>query len=333
MVERLLISFLTLASSGVFAANTASAAPQDDEKCVFPGDCLRHSYFGTNIGWGKCQNRSAWKERYIHATPDERARMRKERGKPMGERIFDAYHLTDAQKKKGYRIREQFFAEQRRGMGEQFEEARGLRAQKMERIGEHVHLAKQVRNGVPGAAEAWANLPSSRDDPVLGTLDERLKEIYRDHPIDWSDLADRIEDELPQEQAKRGRQRLAERFPLSISSRHGEKLVGHGHSTDGGTSDIDRWEAYVQEFTARHQLTEGQSNAAASILVDVRAQDAKLTRAMRDEVARFQRKADEDSAHRRREVYQFDVDDLLDGFKTRLDSLLTTAQKQMSTTP
>ena len=333
MIGRLFISLLIVPSSGVFVAYADSAASQDKERCVLPGDCLRHGYAGTSIGWGKCTSRSAWKQRYIHATPDERARMWKERGKPMGKIIFDAYDLTDAQKETCNRIREQSIKEWRREMGEQFEEARGLRARSGERILELVRVGREVRNGEAGAAEAWKKLTSDREELVNSGIRERLQEINRDHPIDWSDLADRIENVLPQEQAKRGRQRLAERFPFTISSRHGEKLGTDKPTTGGGASDIDRWGAYVRKFTARHQLTQGQSSAAASILGEVRARDVQLTRTMRDEVAHYQARADEESAQRRREVFQFDVDDLFEGFKARLDGLLTTAQKQTATTP
>ena len=333
MVERLLISLLTLASSGVFAAHTVSAAPRDDDECVFPGECLRHSYVGINIGWGKCQNRSAWKERYIHGTPDERARMWKERGKPMSERIFDAYDLTNAQRTSCNHIREQAFKEWRLEMGEQFEESRGLRRRSVERMRELVRVGGEVTNGEPGAAEAWKKLTSARERLVDRGIEERRQEIKREHPFDWSDVADRIEDILPQEQAIRGRQRLAERFPFTISSRHSEKLGADKPTTGDRASDIDRWGAYVREFTARHQLTQGQSSAAASILGEVRAQDARLTHAMRDEVAHYQARANEESARRRREVFQFDIDDLFEGFKARLDGLLTTAQKQTATTP
>ena len=333
MIERLFILLLAVPLSNVFVSYSVSAAPQDKERCVLPGDCLRHGYAGTSIGWGKCTSRSAWKERYMHATRDERKRMWEQRGKPMGEIIFDAYELTDAQRTSCDQIREQSIKEWRRGMGEQFEEARGLRARSIERIGERLRVGRDLRDGEDGAAEAWTKLTSAGEKLEDRRILERRQEIKREHPIDWSALADRIEDILPQEQAIRGRQRLADRFPLTISSRHGQEVAGDTSSADDGTTDVDRWEAYVRKFTARYQLTAGQANAAASILVDVRARDARLTRAMREEVALFQTNADEESARRRREVHQFEVDDLLDGFKMRLDSLLTTAQQQTSTTP
>lgn len=269
----------------------------------------------------------------MHATQDERRRMWKQRGKSMAERIFDAYDLTDAQRTSCDHIHEQFNKEWRQGAGEQFEEARGLRAQSIERIGERLRVGRDLRDGEDGAAEAWTKLTSAGEKLEDRRILERRQEIKREHPIDWSDLADRIEDILPHEQAIRGRQRLADRLPLTISSRHGQEVAGDTSSADDGTNDVDRWEAYVRKFTARYQLTDGQANAAVSILVDVRAQDARLTRAMREEVALFQTNADEESARRRREVHQFEVDDLLDGFKTRLDSLLTTVQQQTSTTP
>lgn len=333
IVNRLLISLLSLASCGILAAYSVSATPPDGDNCVFPDDCLRHHYSGINTGWGSCECRSAWKAQYIHGTRDKRLQMMAERRKPMAERILGAYRLMEAQKEKCNGIREEFWAARRRNMGnQQVQEARALRAEIVERIREHVHALKQAQEGVPGAVEAFAKLPRVQDDAELQSLERRLDEIYLDHPIDWSDLADRVEDALPHEQAKRGRERLAERFPYSVSGTHGEKLGFGKPTTDADAGDIDRWEAYVRAFTTRYQLTPGQSNAAKSILKEVRAQVAKLTHTMRDEVARYQAGGHQEEARRRREVLQFELHDLFEVFKVRLDGLLTTAQQQASTT-
>ncbi len=332
MVERLLISLLTVASSGVLVAHSVSAGPQDDKKCIFPGDCLRHGFYRPNI-WGTCESRSAWRERYLSATPEQRSQMWDERGKPMDRRIFDAYDLTEGQREVCDRIRERTIAEWRRGMGEQFEEGRGLRAQLLERIGERVDMSREVIKGNASAAEMMKKQRSHREGAVERGIRERLEQINRKHPIDWSDLADRIEDALPPEQAKRGRQRLSEKFPYTISSVHGGKLGADEPATDGRASDIDRWGVYFREFTARYELADGQSNAAESILEEVRERGAQLTKNMRDDVARYQKSADEESPRHRLDVFQLDIDDLLEEFRTRLDALLTTAQKQATTTP
>lgn len=332
MVHHLLISMLALPSFCILAAYSVSAAPPDVDKCVYPDDCLRHHYSGINSGWGSCECRSAWKAQYIHGTRDKRLQMRAERRKPMAEKILGAYRLTEAQKEKCNGIREEFWAARRRNMGNpQVEKVRALRAAAVERVREHFHALTQVQDGAPGAAEALSKLPRVEDDLELQSLERRLDEFYLDHPIDWSDFADRIEDALPQEQAKRGRERLGERFPYSVSSTHGEKLGTGKTKTGVDAGDMDRWGAYIRAFTARYQLTPGQSNAARSILEEVRARGAKLTHTMRDEVARFQAGGHQEEARHRREVLQFDLDDLFEGFNARLDALLTTAQRQQST--
>ncbi|MCH8149474.1 MAG: hypothetical protein IH987_16075 [Planctomycetes bacterium] len=332
MVHRLLISILTLASCGILAAYSVSAAPPDVDKCVFPDDCLRHRDSGINISWGVCECRSAWKARYIHSKGDEHLRMWRERRMPLADRILDAYRLTEAQKETCNAIRDEVWADWGRRMGkQQFDEIVGLQEDAFDRLREHLDVIRRASDGAPGAAEARAKLPRVRDDPELQRLKQRSDEIYEDHPIDWSDLADRIEDALPKEQAKRGRERLAERFPYSVSGTHGEKLGSGKAKTGAAAGDMDRWGAYVRAFTTRYQLTPAQSNAAKSILEEVRAQAGKLTRAMGDEVARYQAGGHQEEARRRREVLQFDLDDLFDGFQTRLDALLTTSQQQQST--
>ena len=253
---------------------------------------------------------------------------------PLADKILDAYRLTKTQKEKCNAIRDEFWADWGRQMGkQQFDEVVGLHDDAFDRLREHLDVLVAAMDGAPGAEEARAKLPRVDDDPELQNLEERLKEIQQDHPIDWSDLADRIEDALPKEQARRGRERLGERFPYSVSRTHGEKLGAAETKTGADAGDMDRWEAYVRTFTARYQLTPGQSNAARSILEEVRAQAAKLTHTMGDEVARYEAGGHLEEARRRREILQFDLDDLFEGFKTRLDALLTTSQQQQSTTP
>lgn len=328
---RLLISLLTLASCGLLAADSVSAATPRGDKCEFPEDCLRHNGVEISINWGSCECRSAWKKRYIRGTQDKRQRMWAERRMPIADRILDAYRLTESQKEPCNAIREQFWADRRRRLGKQAEETRALGAEAAERFGAYIHAVKQVQEGASGAEDALAKHPRPQDDPVLQDLKQRLDEIHQIHPIDWSDLADRIEDVLPQEQAKRGRKRLGEKFPYTISSTHGEKL-GTGEPTAGGDEgDFNRWEAYVRAFTARYQLTQGQSNSVESVLREVRARAVQLAHTMRDDVARYRAGGHQQEARRRREVFQLDLDDLFEVFKARLDGQLTTAQQQQST--
>lgn len=303
---------------------------------MFPGDCLRHTVFGVSGIWGTCKSNSAWRERFVHTTPDERDRMWKERGKPMGVRILDAYRLSEGQRKKCDRIREAFWAERQREAGsELLDEGRTLRAQVRKRAREYAEMGRQVQTGVPGAAEAWAKLAPMQDDPQIRSMNDRLKEIRTVHPIDWSDLADRVENALPPEQAKRGRERLAERFPFSVSKRHGESLITGTAGKDAAALDaradaaaLDRWQAYVTAFTKRYQPTHAQADATASVLQEVRTRAAQLAHTMQDEVARYQADGLEEEARRRREAYQLDLDDLFDGFKSRLYDILTSAQQQ-----
>jgi len=332
MVNRLLVSVLTLASSCILAAYSVSAAPSDVDKCTFPDNCLRHRFSEINISWGVCECRSAWKERYIHSKGDVHLRMWRERRMPIADKILDAYRLTETQKEKCNAIRDEFWADWGRRMGkQQFDEIVGVQEEQIERIREHFYVTQQAMDRAPGAAETFAKLPHVRDDPELQRLKQRSDEIFEEHPLDWSDLADRIEDALPKEQAKRGRERLGERFPYTVSGTHGEKLGSGRTKTGSDARDMDRWGAYVRAFTTRYELTSGQSDAARSILEEVRAQAAKLTRTMDAEVARYQSGGHQEEARRRREVLQFDLDDLFESFQTRLDALLTTSQQQQST--
>ncbi len=333
MSKRWLCALVAMASSGVLATHSVSEAPRDDEKCMFPDDCLRHTSAGINIGWGKCEGRSAWRERYVTSTRDERLRMRRARRTSMRQKILDAYGLTEAQRETCDRICAEFSANWRRGMGEQFDEVRALRRQQIDRLREYADATREFQRGAPGASEALKQFPGVRDDPKLRIPREREQQIKRAHPYDWSGLADRIEDALPKEQAKLGRERLGARFPFTISRRHGEKLAAESTGTEFDAREIDRWGAYVRQFTDRYELTEGQANAVASILREVRTQDAQLTLRMGDEAERDEARGHQEAARRRREAFQLDLDDLFENFKARLDGLLTTVQRRTSAKP
>lgn len=330
---------LAIAMSGTIAFGVSSASAQHNEECIFPGDCLRHTVFGISGVWGKCESSSAWRERFVHATPDERDRMWKERGKPMGARILDAYRLSGSQRKKCDEISEAFWVDRRREVeSEMLDEGRKLRAQVRERARVYAETGHAAQDGVPGAAKAWEALPPIKDDPQLRGMMKKLDAMREAHPIDWSDLADRIEDALPPEQAQRGRERLAERYPFTISKQHGEKLENRetanvGAGAGAGVADVDRWQMYVAVFTNRYRLTRAQSDATASVLQEVRTRADQLFHGMQDEVARYEADGLQAEASRRREVYQLDLDDLFEGFTSRLHSLLTSAQQQNPNAP
>jgi len=339
--SRIAIVF-TVAASCALACFTPTLAQDDNstpkvsEPCLFPKDCMRHRSTGrTNIGWGKCESSSGWRERYIHTTRDEAVRMWDERGKPFNTRIFDAYELTEEQRKSCDAVREDCFASWRRDMGDRYGEYRALSVQMLDRVREHFNAVRDAQEGDPSAME---RLPNFHDDPVMQDLDSRLDELKRDFPLDWGELADKIEDVLPPEQAKRGRARLAGRFPFTISSAHGLKLSlkasapsTANNMTDGTTNGaakstaddvannpIDRWRAYVRAFKKRYELAPGQLTAVASILKEIREQHARLATAMANDVKHLEANENAESALRRHEVFQFGVEDLFEVFKTRL---------------
>jgi len=300
-----------------------------EKPCKYPGDCLRHDGSRINETWGTCVSRSAWKQKFIHATPEERKRMRAERMTPMDDRILNAYRLDEDQRAQCDQVRQAFWEEHRQEMGKKtFNRAGGLRGSLAERLREHLDAGKRMRNGEAPPSK----LPPVHSDPVLEGLRDELDDIDRQYPTDWSELADRIEDVLPAEQARAGRQRLAEQFPFDISARHGEKFEANKADSAAGTP-LDRWEAYLARFVRRYDLTAAQLDAADSILAEVRARAADLDQSMRADVERNERAELEDEAHARKVVYTFDVADLFETYQDRLQALLTSAQREQPEQP
>ncbi|NOT02767.1 MAG: hypothetical protein HOP29_19360 [Phycisphaerales bacterium] len=338
MPKRRVAIYQMLAWSGSFALNATMADPPRAETCLYPDDCFRHGPAVTIVTVGTCESRSAFRERYIHhASTDERVQMWNDRKRLMTDRILDAYDLTESQRAACGRVRDKYFADRRRQMGEHFDEISDLRSKKIDRIGEYVDAVRHARAGAP---EAWAKLPGSENDPVLQDLDQRLQRFKELYPSNWGEFADRIEDILPPEQARSGRERLAEQFPFTISSTHGARMGTDESKTDDDTTadslvddrDLDAWGAYLRRWTERYAPTPGQLTAATSILQEVRTQSDQLGGALFDGNGQDGSTKDEaaEVTQRRREVRQLELDDLFGRLRTRLDALLTTEQKQIS---
>jgi hypothetical protein len=322
--------------SSPFALRAALADPPRADECLYPDDCFRHGPLVTIVTAGRCESRSAFRERYVHhASTDERVQMWNDRKRLMTDRILDAYDLTESQHAACGRVVDEYSADRRRRMGKHFDEISDLRSKKIDRIAEYVDAVRQARAGAP---QAWAKLPGSENDPVLQDLNERLQRFDELYPRDWGEFADRIEDILLPEQARRGRERLAEQFPFTISSTHGAKLrsTGSGTGDDANATpqsndeDLDTWSAYLRRWIDRYGPTPGQLTAATSILEEVRARGAQLTQAVYDGTGNDPTTPEEELGQRRREVLQLELDDLFEQFRTRLDALLTTEQRQNS---
>lgn len=334
MTTHVLVAVLASAWASPFACQADLLDSPPTDGCLYPTDCFRHGPGVTVTTVGKCESRSKFRERYIHrANAEERMRMWKDRSRLMTDKILDAYEITDAQRVACVQVVDEYIANRRRVMANHLDEIRGLHRATIDRIREYVDAAGHARDGAP---DAWNRMPGADDDPVLQELGERLQRLREMYPNDWGEFADRVEDVLPPEQARRGRERLAEQFPFALASSHGAKLASNGSETGNDSSvlpqakdkDLDTWSGYLRQWTERYAPTPGQLTAAASVLMEVRARSVQLDSAVFGESAPDRTTGDQELTQRRREVLQLELDDLFEQFRTRLDALLTTAQRE-----
>jgi len=319
----MMITTIMTVASLVFLAGPVQQPDGGREECLFPGDCLRHAFGRISaLGFGKCASRSAWRERYAHTTYDERVRMWKTRHQTMDDRIMRAYRLDDPQKLIVREVFADYYAARRESMGDKFAEMVKLRRQIGERLMENFEKYKGEKQEDPAA-----KLILPQNDPVFLGIDERLREIDKEHPLVWTVILDKIDKVLPKKQAERGRERLAEQYPLGFAPDGSQKITIGKPANRGREASLDRWRAHYKKFVVRHELAAGQASAAKSILDEVSERAARMTRTMKDEIARYQ--ADDDAKRGKliTEAFQFDLDDLFDEFTVRLDAILTTSQR------
>ncbi len=318
-----MITTIMTVASLVFLAGPVQQPDGGRGECLFSGDCLRHAFGRIHaLSFGKCASRSAWRERYVHTTPDERVKMWNTRHQIMSDRIMRAYRLDDPQKRIVREVFEDYYAVRRESMGDKFAEMVKLRRQERERLRENIDEYKREKQENPAA-----KLMPLQDDPVLVAIDERLREINKEHPLVWTVILDRIDKVLPKEQAERGRERLAEQYPLGFAADGSQKITIGKPANRGREASLDRWRAYFKKFVVRHELAAGQASAAKSILDEVSERAALMTRRMKDEIARYQADDDAKTGNLIAEAFQFDLDDLFDEFTVRLDAILTTSQR------
>lgn len=316
------------ATALAFLAGPVQQPDGEQTKCLYPGDCLRHAYGNTYaLSFGECASRSAWREQYVHATPDERRGMRKTRHQTMDDRIMRAYQLIEPQEKIVQGIIDEFYAAHNEAMGATFSEHVNLRRKRRARYRE---IEEEFQRRKRGEDSAPSKMPRWRDDPVLLSTRERLQQIEHDYPIPWLALLDKIDKVLPKEQAERGRERLAEQYPTGFSADGNQKITSTKQENVGDETALARLRAAFEKFVARHELSGGQANAAESVLRELGELAVRMTRTMQAEIARYP--ADEDANSRRlvAEAFQFDINELYDEFQHRLDALLTTAQLDKS---
>jgi len=265
--------------------------------------------------------------------------MRSERGgKPFGERIFEAYELSDAQREACDAVHQELIESWRRGMGERFDECQALRAQMMQHDRKRMDIARAAADG-DKEAKAW--IRNNHEDSTMVDLHRRVNQLTQENPFDWSELADRIEDILPPEQAKRGRTRLAWKYPLTVSPVYGQSLLSEAPA-NAGTDDklnsrangpVDAWDAYILAFKKRYQPSQAQQSAIESILKELRGRRTELARAAEIDIKSYKDGEFSETAKRRRELLQLDVEELFQALRTRLDGLLTTAQREYPLAP
>ena len=149
----------------VFLSGPVQQQDGGHAECLYPDNCLRHAYGRIHaLSYGKCASRSAWREKYIHATPGERAGMRNVRHHTMDARIMRAYQLIAPQEMIVQGIIADFYAAHNETMGETFSEHVNLRRQRRARFRE---IAEGFQRRERGESTAPSKMPQWRDDPVL----------------------------------------------------------------------------------------------------------------------------------------------------------------------
>jgi len=119
--------------------------------------------------------------------------------------------------------------------------------------------------------------------------------------------------------------------------RHGDSALPRSEGTidtKQPTRPLDTWESYVKQFIKRHSLDAGQANAAMAILKELRSQGKAYEAKHAAELERVARAVSAaDPAARPRLQAQFNelrqpINDLFDELRSRLDDLLTGAQRR-----
>jgi len=119
--------------------------------------------------------------------------------------------------------------------------------------------------------------------------------------------------------------------------RHGDSGLPRSEGTidtKQPTRPLDTWESYVKQFIKRHSLDAGQANAAMAILKELRSQGKAYETKHAAEIERLARavSAAEPAARPKLQAQLNElrqpINDLFDELRSRLDDLLTGAQRK-----
>lgn len=357
-------AWCVLISMGLALQVPVSQTVSDADECKFPGDCRVHTDF---FSYGPCESRTAYKIRYWNATRDERREMHARAFERMEDRIIRTYELDDAQAAKARGELKATWEAHQAAMGPAYDELLRLRRASADHVMANVkrvmaqfqrlrnyYAALDSRNPKELMAEL-ENDPLMQpllklrddpmlDDPVLLDLKERMRAIDRKYPFDWNKALEKIERSLPKEKAAKGRKRLMEEVPHRFTGRSTkskpEKLdpeqVRRNRAAvraaikNAVPADIwvHPWKRHVRRFIKEHNLTEPQAVAAMSILDELRDKAAGIEQAIAFEVSMVRDPSDEKEMLQSVKAYEQDIHQLRRELDARLDSLLTTSQRQ-----
>ncbi len=195
----LLASFFLTVSWQAPVAQTEGAAAAPGDVAQAPSDDREPRREGGNRRWAR--GRARWEE-YRNATPEQRRQLRLDR---YVEMTAETYELDEAQKAVVRAEIEAMSIERRIAMGPQADEYDQLRERMFEAWQRNRAAGGEENRGPP-------DFRRMRDDPDFRAVRERIREIEREHPFDWQASMKRIEALLPEEQAKRGRERMEQRW-------------------------------------------------------------------------------------------------------------------------
>jgi hypothetical protein len=336
-----------------------SQTVSDADECKFPGDCRVHTDF---FSYGPCESRTAYKIRYWNATKDERREMHARASEGMEDRIIRTYELDDAQAAKARGELKAAWEAHQAAMGPAYDELLRLRRASADHVMANVkrikaqfqrlrdHYAVGASNNLERLKVEFENdplmkpVPGIRNDPVLVDIRRRMRAIDRKYPFDWNKALDKIERSLPKEKAAKGRKRLMEEVPHRFTGRSTkskpEKLdpeqVRRNRAAvraaikNAVPADmwVHPWKRHVRRFIKEHNLTEPQAVAAMSILDELRDKAAGIEQAIAFEVSMVRDPSDEKEMLQSVKAYEQDIHQLRRELDARLDSLLTTSQRQ-----
>ena len=269
-------------------------------------------------------------------SPNERDQMQVDR---WVQRASRTYRLDSNQEAMVRNELESFRIERRVNMGADALEYDRLRKDLVQFWNEPANTSEDPK----ARREMWRRL---REDPKLQEIRRRMREIDAKYPFDWASSVERVEKILPAELVQQAHDHQNERADAAAVRRQASnpfappilpvkpRTVGDIKGTNGNkqpaVSDpqpLHPWEKYTRDFIRVNRLNEAQSNAALSILRDVRVRAEQMDHANANRVAAANQMPDKIAREKRLSEINQSIEHLFDELKSRLDGLLTAAQR------